>query len=473
MMTSRCRASARRACVFTAAFSILLAIHVCQFCGAETLSVTVERPLATDIVAGMVEFSGNSTGAEGVQISIDSTSWLNATGVPRWRYLWNSSAAPNGIHSVQARAFNGSQYAAGAAVQFTVNNTPPSSLALTLDISPQQVYAGEDLTASGAASFDNGVRASGGTVRITVANASTNVTTDSRGYYSAQLAAPYAPGRTVVHASMTWGNLTGTASGSIDVIFRAQPDLSVSPENMTFDPQEPSGGTRVTITAIVSNPGGTDASGTARFSTDNHDPQDVKVSVRAGGSWPASVNWSLPSGRHTITVSLHDVLPYDGNASNDNASRELRVYAKPDLGVSAIVFSNSRPTEKMTITIQARITNSGDKGALGRVTFYDGPASSGTVIGSENLTVEANATKSALVNWNAVRGLHNITVVVDRVLPDDPDPSNNELWRELEVSKKAPPPETTDGFGSAGLLAAAVVVVVVRALARRPGPPGG
>jgi hypothetical protein len=466
--------SMRLACAFIAASAMSMCPLLLTFSGADSLSVSIERPLAADIVAGMVELSGNSTQAQGVQLSIDSGTWWNASGVPHWHYLWNSTQVPSGIHSVQARAYNGSAYAASSVVQFTVNNTPPTSLEITLELSPQQAFAGEDFIASGMAQFDSGVRGRGGTVQVISANISTNTTTDSRGYYSAQMAAPLFPGMTAVRAQTSSSGLSGTALAYLDIIFRAPPDLSVSADNITFVPPEPSGGDEVTIGAIISNVGGTNASSTVRFSSSGHDPQDIDVDVAAGGSWPASVKWRLPSGRHAIQVSLLDTTPYDANYSNDNASRELHVLASPDIAVTAMVFSNSRPTEGMTITVQARISNTGEISASGSVTLYDGRPPGGASLGSQRVTVPANSTLTVFLNWNATRGTHNITAVATDVLPEDPDLSDNELTRQLEVSKKSSPQANpTPGLQAAPLLAAVVLLALLRTPGKRRSPPGG
>jgi len=464
----------RHACALIAAWALFAVPLSFTFSSADALSVTIERPLSADVVAGIVDFSGNSTGAQGVQLSIDSGTWWNASGVPQWHYMWNSTAAPSGIHSVQARAYNGSAYAGSSVLQFTVNNTPPKSLEITLDLSPQQVFAGEDFVASGGARYDSGVRASGGTVLIAFSNFSANTTTDSRGYYSAQLAAPPSPGKTAVRASMSSSGLSGTALAYIDVALRSPPDLSVSADNITFDPASPSGGDEVTIGAIVSNQGGTNASTIVRFSSSGHDPQDVAIGVAAGGSWPAFVKWRLPSGWHTIQVGLLDTAPYDANYSNDNASRDLHVLASPDIAVSALIFSNSRPTEGMAITIQARISNTGEVAASGSLIFYDGRPPAGASLWAKRVSVDANSTLTVFLDWNATRGTHNMTAVVGDVLPDDHDLSNNELTRELEVSKKSSTPSNpAPGLEAAPLLAIVLSLAILRApRKRRPGRAG-
>ena len=75
-------ASMRLGCALFAVSAILMCPPLFTFSSADGLSVTVERPLSADIVAGIVNFSGNSTGAQGVQLSIDSGTWWNASGVP-------------------------------------------------------------------------------------------------------------------------------------------------------------------------------------------------------------------------------------------------------------------------------------------------------------------------------------------------------------------------------------------------------
>lgn len=428
---------------------------------AEDLTATIERPFAGDVMAGLVNISGRATAAQGVQVSVDGGGWWNATGAASWSYIWNSTAAGNGNHTVQARAFSGSTYAASATVQFFVNNTPPSSLELTVDLSPQQADTGENFIASGMARFDTGVRVANGTVQITVASLTANATTDRRGYYSASLAAPGTPGRAQVRAILSASGLTGTAAAYLDVVPTSPADLAVFPENITFVPDKPSAGEAVTIGAVVGNLGSSNASARVRFSTPGHDPQDVPVNVSAGGTWNPSVKWSLPSGNHTILVQLLDIAPYDANSSNDNASMELHVYAIPDLAITALVFSNSRPTEGMTITLQCRVSNSGERSATCSVGFYDGSAASGELLGTRRVTAAANATQMVFLEWNATRGPHNITAAISEVAPEGTRLSVGEMARPLTVAKKGSPEAATVGFESAAALVVFMVLMVV------------
>ena len=426
-------------------------------------TVRIETPFADDVVAGWVNLSGSSTGAGYVNVSIDGGGWNRASGTGAWSYLWNSSAYSDGTHSILAVAVNGSLSSGTASVQVAVNNTPPAFLEVTLDLSSREVITGEPFTASGFARFDTGVRPAGVPVQLTVENASSVASTDRRGFYSATLAAPDKSGEAKVRSFVSASGLTGTASDRIDVRPASPPDLSVSSVDIFFSPEQPFSDEEVTVGAIVKNAGQGNATAKVNFTTPAAQPATVEVRVPAGGSWNPSVKWKLPSGNHTITVTIVDIQPFDANSSNNEASTSIRVLGRPDLVMVGLVFSNSRPAAGLNITLQARLNNTGDRDASGTVRFYDGNPAPGTLVGSTQLTVPANSSRSAYLEWRAAgEGEHVMYAVITDVTPTEGSASNNQIFRPLTVrtKKAAPEPQGAIAGFEAALLLLAVAAVL-------------
>ncbi|MGQ9582881.1 MAG: hypothetical protein ACUVV6_05125 [Thermoplasmatota archaeon] len=408
---------------------------------AQPPAVSIDWPYSNDVLAGLVNVTGAASGgALGVEVRVDEGPWERAHGSSSWWLEWNTTNSADGAHTLQARALYGSGYSGTASVSVAVNNTPPSALELTLALSPERVDTNESFVASGSARFDTGVRVGGGEVELSLGAAACSTYTDRRGYYSLSMRAPDAPGRVVVRARMTSGGLTGSAQEELEVSMPNPPDLSIVPGDILFSPPQPCGGQEVSISAIVRNLGAGSASVRVEFSSPSHVSESARISVT--GSWNATVVWSLPSGTHEITVRLLDITPYDSNSSNNEASTALKVFARPDLAVEALMFSNSRPFNGTVISIQARVRNTGERQARGTVSFYDGHPPSAPLISSVVIDVPANSTRLAVVSWEAALGEHEIHALVHDVDPEEATEDNNGLSKGLEVwPRPAPRPE--------------------------------
>ena len=454
-------------------FAVLLLLAVAAPCAAAPgdPTVKIDFPSPDDILSGIVNISGASTGAGYVNVSVDGGGWNRATGVDGWHYLWNASAYGNGTHSILSQAVNGSLSSGTASVQVTVNNSRPALLELTCDLSSRQVYTCDTFTASGFARYDNGVRPAGATVQVTIPGESLNATTDRHGYYSAELAAPGSAGQLTVRAVISSSGLTGTASASIDVLLRDPPDLSVAAGDIYFSPAQPFSDQLITVGAIVHNLGGTDGTARVDFTTSGAQPASVDILVPARGSQNPSVNWTLPSGPHNISVALENIRPSDGDSSNDRAWSVLRVLSRPDLVMSSFVTSNSRPTPGLNITLQASVANTGDQGATGVVRFFDGAPASGTPIGSVPVSLDANSSVNIFQDWQAAGlGDHVLYAVITNVTPQESSDLNDQLTRNVTVARRvaAPGPQgVLPGF-EAPALAIALAAIALRTALRRP-----
>jgi hypothetical protein len=453
--------------------ALLLAFSFCTLlappapAAAPDPAVTLDFPFALDVVAGTVNISGTSEGAGYVNVSVDGGGWNRATGVGGWLWPWNTTGYADGTHSLLAQAVNGSRASGVVSVQVLVNNSPPGSLELSLDLESHQVYAGEPFAVSGLARFDTGVRLAGAAVVITVGNATWNATTDRRGYYSATVLAPEEPGEVQVRAQAAASGLSASAQDHAQVVPRAAADLSVTASDIRFTPAQPYSDEEVTVNAVIRNLGGGNATARVNFSTPGLPDAVAQVSVPAGESRNPSATWKLAAGNHTVNVTISDIRPYDSNSSDDRATTSLVVLARPDLVMAAVVASNSRPYAGLNVTLQARVNNTGDREASGVVSFYDGPPVSGVLLGSQNITVAAHSSVSAYIGWNATGpGDHVLYAVVTDVYPAEANAANNQLDRTVTVRRRPAAPEpggAIPGFGALAALASLAAVLGRRA----------
>lgn len=82
-------------------------------------------PPGSEVVA-TINVSGTADDLDGfierVEVRLDNASWMVAEGTTSWIILFDSSAAPNGNHTLYARSFDGQNYSETAEIQIIVNN---------------------------------------------------------------------------------------------------------------------------------------------------------------------------------------------------------------------------------------------------------------------------------------------------------------------------------------------------------------
>jgi hypothetical protein len=152
-------------------------------------------------------------------------------------------------------------------------------------------------------------------------------------------ARPRKVGQYIAPGATSWGALyhregivyVGDMSRGLDVFewHGPEPDLAVSPDDITFSTQKVVGGDRVTITGRVRNVGEVSASGvTVRISLDGGTLAEGVVDVPAGGSATVSAVWDTKQqdGEHTITVAADPANELDeADEGNNAASRTVLV----------------------------------------------------------------------------------------------------------------------------------------------------
>lgn len=236
------------------------------------------------------------------------------------------------------------------------------------------------------------------------------------------------------------------------------PDLTLTSDDITYDPLKPSEGTEVTITAVIHNDGSADASDVlVRFEDDYGGThtigEDTIANIPAGGTGTAEITWTaIGVGSHTITVTAdpeNDIEEED--EGNNWASKVIDVLEGelPDLTVANITFSDNNPTEGDVIWIYANITNIGDGSASDVVVYFEdryGPQN--TPIGYTNIAyIDGGETEQTQIEWTAEPdGRHTIFVYVDpadNITEENED--NNYATQNIDVIQgPAPDLEVTE-----------------------------
>ncbi|MCG2827208.1 MAG: hypothetical protein L6265_11520, partial [Thermoplasmatales archaeon] len=148
--------------------------------------------------------------------------------------------------------------------------------------------------------------------------------------------------------------------------------------------------------------------------------------------------WTATPGWHTfqVVVDENNVIP-EKNDNNNNDTKMIYVYTKPDLTVSSITFSGPGLIDdnvwvNSTVWINATIQNTGETDASHVVVrFLDG----GAQIDEEIIDVAAGGTENVNIVWNATpTGTHTIWVKIDPdKIIDESNENNNDACKTINV----------------------------------------
>jgi len=99
----------------------------------------------------------------------------------------------------------------------------------------------------------------------------------------------------------------------------------------------------------------------------------------------------------------------------------------PDFMISPedITFSGPRLIEASEVYLNATIHNIGNLSASATIKFYDGDPNIGPLIGSTTISVAAHDSNLASVLWTTTVGNHNIYVLIENSIPEEPFTGNN------------------------------------------------
>lgn len=192
-------------------------------------------------------------------------------------------------------------------------------------------------------------------------------------------------------------------------------DVSVSTDDIAFDPATPNVGDEIEISVVVRNSGDTAENVAVAFYLgdeliDNDFKPVVPASATAFGTWDTT---GLTPGDYTITVKA--VAQDDTNRSNNNASKTVTLSKRPEaiIKIKSLSVPSTDIMDGDLVEIMATIANVGDANATVAVDFEIGQVK----LGSTMLALDPNQTKNALQSWDTTgyEGDQNVTVRVGNV----------------------------------------------------------
>lgn len=226
-------------------------------------------------------------------------------------------------------------------------------------------------------------------------------------------------------------------------VYPAKPDLKI--EEITFSNEILEINETVTVTAKLKNVGGIEAEETLiNFYDRNASVGVVRLSSieGKGGVSFASLNWTPSSaGIHVIKVIVEHSIPADFDNSNNEGTKDFLVYSEnlpPDLTLksSDISVSDDSPTTGESITISARVRNSGGSNSSAIVNFC---------IDNENNTLDSKSISvsgkggSVIISfiWNTdnFTGDRSIIIIISNAT-NELNTSNNIASRSIYVRTK-------------------------------------
>ncbi len=234
-------------------------------------------------------------------------------------------------------------------------------------------------------------------------------------------------------------------------------DCDITIFEVSFSNSEPGEGEIVTIGATIQNAGRLSIeSATIKFFegdiTTNPIGMEIVNDIDPGKEKNLQIQWDTTDkvGEHTITVLIENVNPPEDYTEDNLVSRNIVVKKYvPDLTISKISLSNPEPEEGESITITATIQNIGELEAnYARIKFFDGDINT-ILIGIDDVhTIGPGSYKNANVVWDTTgkEGIHEISVLIEDVEPDEENVQNNVDSMEIEVKEpgqepEQPPPE--------------------------------
>jgi len=207
------------------------------------------------------------------------------------------------------------------------------------------------------------------------------------------------------------------------------PDLTLSPVDITWDPELPESGQDVEIEVKVHNIGEEDGTGRVTLNLDGSRLERwTDVEVAGEDSTILTTQWTATSGEHELQVVIDRV---DSEADTDN--NEALILMEVEAGGTDYQISKlevpSQIVEGEETTLTVVVKNVGDSdGTLVRANFYI----DGSLIGyREESDLELGRTAFLELPWNPTSGHHLLKVVLTS--DDDINPANNEQIRQLEV----------------------------------------
>ena len=242
------------------------------------------------------------------------------------------------------------------------------------------------------------------------------------------------------------------ALASFSATFSGQPDLTLSPVDISQPGSPPVESDLVPLTATIHNTGGVASGGLAVsfFATPpGGQPWFIGSTFLSGvsdaGSATASIEWNTLgfSGDVPVQVVIDPLNRVaEGIETNNQASTSVTIKTRADLTVNNL----DQPEADLAVTqagkINISLDNIGQSDASASiVALYDGnPSSGGVLIGQQSVAAVATSQTPINFDWTpSVPGQHRLFVVADLDgVVNEADKSNNTIWKDVYVGLKSP-----------------------------------
>ena len=207
------------------------------------------------------------------------------------------------------------------------------------------------------------------------------------------------------------------------------PDLTISPVDITWDPALPEAGQEVELQVRVHNIGEADGTGRVTLNLDGSKLERwTNVEVPGEDHTGLTAFWTATSGEHELQVVIDRV---DNEADSDN-NEALTLMTVAAGGTDYQIVKLEVPgriVEGQQAILTAVVRNIGDSdGSLVRANYYI----DGTLEGyRERSDLEAGRSAYLDLTWTPAPGFHLLKVILDS--DEDVNPSNDEQTLQLEV----------------------------------------
>jgi subtilase family serine protease len=243
------------------------------------------------------------------------------------------------------------------------------------------------------------------------------------------------------------------------------PDLSVTPEDITFFPEVPRVGEAVTISVTVRNIGtiGTEETTTLGvWLGNNRILQTDLLALGAGESRTLDMIWPTNEIMTPLEYSLTfrvdpDNKIKEGDVSNNDVENKKITFVDPPssrLDNLVVTVSNGKVKDGSTVTITVSIDNAGNAADLITIVVKDGVVE---VASKQAVTVPAGGDKTETFDIKMEgTGDHNLEVTIFHGSVVATDPSGNDLVDSVtvDVTEK-------DGNGGGNSMMIIVIIVVI------------
>ena len=216
------------------------------------------------------------------------------------------------------------------------------------------------------------------------------------------------------------------------------PDLII--ESITWSPENPKIGDKVTVSVIIKNQGhiGTDYFDVAYYVNDTPLTSDSINPMDPDTTAVAAFTWATEAGSHAIKIVADSSDEVAESDETNNAEMFAFSAMAPDLTIQDITWSPASPTIRDVVTFTVTIKNQGSSRAVSsRVYLYIAGAPRGY---QDVQRLAADATVAKTFVWVAQAGSHSVKAVVDGL---NQVIENDETNNEKTVAYSTPAPDLT------------------------------